>query len=411
MAKGVAHQLPMGAFKERATALMSRDMLVHPGDLVKEIDMRKQEFGGDLPGNLIIDERAILGLDTHRAMEAALNSVSEGGRGSTGMGIATGYASVIERNSVTMKDLMDDDWEKKFREHYRLYEMKLKGFPGFEELNNVQVSTLDTEKGKKRNVGTEAEFIDRLREARYALKPYVSSRVFFLLQETWENPHIPVTIEFAQGPGLDPKHGVYPDVTASRPLSRFINDATYNVVLAEQIAIRAGVTKTIYVSSVGRRRLPTIKDETQEKWIQEEFDERGRTTGRLRDIYPISIPIAQYLRDAAGYEYLVATHLDASRVGKPIKVITHYTDKVTGEEMPYFPYQDYLDKLEPHPVEFPGWDGEAVKQSKSPDDLPYEVRLYLSFLSRTIAPVAIGTTGPDIGDYISWIPNFGKKQS
>lgn len=309
------------------------------------------------------------------------------------------------RMAKTVRDLMGEDWEKEFREHYRLYQMRVRGFG--HDLEDIQVYTMSQE--DKRKVDTEAEFIDRLREVRPKLKRYVASNVFELLTDAWSNDlKIPFTIEGAQGAGLDPYHGIYPDVSASRPMSRNINDATYNIILPEEIAFRGAVMKTTYMSSVGTRKPPhknTDAYEEHAKRIQKEFKETGRSTGRLRDIYPISIPIAQSLRRAAGYRYLVATHLDASKEREKFEVVVGYKDKTTGKERPYSPYQEDLDKLTPVTVEFDGWDGQAVKQINSPKHLPYELRVYLGFLGRTIAPVAFGTTGPELGSYISWLPN------
>ncbi|MDO8503094.1 MAG: adenylosuccinate synthetase [bacterium] len=401
--KIVTHQLPMGVVTQSATALITRGMVLHPEDLVFEIQQIESNFGGKLPGNLIIDERTPLSLDTHRAYEAGLNERTTGGKGSTGRGISPGYASIYERISVTAKDLMGEDWEDILRQHYKLYEWKIN--QDKKDAAFVLISRSGAKGIEKHPLGTEDEFLDRLAQAREILRPHVSDKVFDLLQKTWNDDTIPVTLEGAQGAGIDPYHGVSPDVTASRPMSRNINDATYNVILPEEIALRTAVMKTTYVSSVGTRVIPDVMTEKDKKQLQVGFDEFGRSTGRPRGILAVSIPIAQYLRRAAGYQYLVATHLDAAEEGRQIRVVTHYTDKVTRKEVPYFPYQDALDHLVPHAVEFEGWDGEAVKAAKKPKDLPLNARLYLAFLSRTIAPVAIATTGPDIGDSISWLPS------
>jgi adenylosuccinate synthase len=162
------------------------------------------------------------------------------------------------------------------------------------------------------------------------------------------------------------------------------------------------VMKTTYMSSVGIRKLPAEKDEEYEKWIQESFDERGRTTGRLRDIYPISIPIASYLRKAAGYNFIVATHLDASTNDRKIKVVIGYEDQKNGKDKPYLPYQDYLDTLKPKIVEFDGWDGSQAAQADTIGAIPQDARRYLAFLSAAIAPVSMCTFGPGLDEYLLW---------
>lgn len=395
------HQLPMGIVKENCTAVVSRGMLIHPEDLLTELDLVKKTLGG-VPGELLIDERVNLGLDTHRALEAALNFKTTGGRGSTGRGIATGYAAHYLRIPVTLKDLLSSNWEERFKAHYQLFKTLVSAFGKDFEFAKLEVTSYGKEKGLKRKVGSEKEFLERLSSVRSRMRKMTTSSMYSILKEAWDNPSISFTLEGAQGAGIDPYHGVYPDVTASRPMSRNINDATYNIVLPENIPLRVAVMKTTYMSSVGRRVLPTLKDTKTEKWIQEAFDEKGRSTGRLRDIYPISIPIAHYLRIAAGYTHIAATHVDASKPDVPIKVITHYTHKKTGEELPYLPYQDHLDTLVANVVEFDGWDGEKTKGIKTPSRLPSQAKDYLSFISETIAPIAIATTGPGLDDFIQW---------
>lgn len=397
----VTHQLPTAVIQEGATALITRGMVVHPEDLITEINQVKAYFNGDLPGNLLIDERTLLALDTHRALETTFNIHTTGGRGSTGRGIATAYASLYERHPVTMRDLLSPDWTDKLSTHYHLYQEQIAGLG--QQVAEMSVATLDTQNGGKRLMGTETEFISRLANCRDELKPFTRSDTYDLLQKAWNDPHIPFTIEGAQGPGLDPYHGVYPDITASRPMSRNINDATYNVVLPEEIQLRLAVMKTTYMSSVGTRRLPTQSDPARERWIQQEFDERGRSTGRLRDICLVSVPFIRYLRRAAGYHFLVATHLDASRPDETIKVISHYTDKTTGEEKPYLPYQDELDKLTAHCIEFKGWDGGSLRRVRGLSDLPEETIRYLYFLQQTVAPIVMATTGPGLDEYIPFL--------
>lgn len=395
----VTHHLPMAVVERGATAIMGRGMLIHPEDAVLELETVTKQFGGKLPGKLLIDERAVLSLDTHRALETVLNAFTIGGRGSTGRGIATAYASFYQRIALTVKDFMSSSWEEVFSAHYALYEKMIAGFGREYSLKDVTVTSL--EKGK-RTVGTQKEFLSRLKTARAQLAGYISPKIYSLLRDAWHDTKVAFTFEGAQGSGLDPYHGVYPDVTSSRCLSRAINDSTYNVILPEEISLRLAVMKTTYVSSVGIRKLPTKLNGHRAAWIQKAFDERGRSTGRLRDIYEVSIPIAQYLRQAAGYDALVATHLDASLIDEEIPVITSYTNG-TRREMPYLPFQDSLDYLTPHTVTFPGWDGEKVKTAKKPSDLPIECRRYLAFLGKTIAPVVIGTYGPDLSEYVSWI--------
>jgi adenylosuccinate synthase len=404
----ITHQLPMAVIFENATALISRGMVLNPEDLGTEIVNVEQTLGNKLPGKLTIDDNTPLCLDTHRAYETALNQ--DQGIYSTGSGIAPAYADIPLRRMVTVRDLIAKDWEEKLREHYKTYQKACHGFD--QPLAEIQVNKLSREdstdpdkpKRERRPVGDENEFTDRLREARNKIKSYVTTDVQGMLVDIWSNPAIPVIHEGAQGDALDPWHGVYPDTTASRPMISSIADATYGAIVAREIALKAAVMKTTYMSSVGSRRLPTQRDEEHEFWIQQQFNERGRTTNNLRDVYPVALPIAEYLRRVAQYDFMIGTHFDAAQENHPIRFVSHYTDKVTGQEKPYQPYQYALDKLQAHFVELPGWDGEAAQNAKSFDGLPLGAKVTAAFLSRTIAPIVMATTGPDLDEFIDFIP-------
>lgn len=404
------HSLPVSIVQKGATAFSSRGEFIHPSDVLTELDIISRQLNGYFPSSrYIIDSNAPLILDTHRAKESALNSIALGGRGSTGSGISTGQSSLVERHPVTMADLMSDDWEPTLRQHYRLYKYLTQGFPDFADLADVSVGILASD-GKKgaRLVGSESEFIDRLADEREFLRPYVTFDFYDQFKQVWQDPTIPVTFEGAQGIGLDLYHGVYPDITAGgRPGAGQIIDATYGIASAAEVAVLAAVAKP-YVSDVGIRRLLKPGDrqwKDYEKWIQDDFNEIGKTTGRLRSISPLSVPMSQAFKRAGGWEYLIMTHLDASQKDKPIRVITHMTDRVTGQERPYLPYQSEIDKLRAHTVQFPGWDGESTKRAYHPTDLPYEAQGFLAFVQSFKGKILMATTGPTVHDYIPFWSN------
>lgn len=396
------HQLPTGVLEEGVMGIMLRGQVIHPQDLVTEIKVVEKAFG-KVPGKLKIDDNTPLALDTHRAKEAVDKCFFEGTNGATGSGIADAYADFYKRQDLTIFDLMSEDWEEVFLKHYRYYQRQLTGFDV--ELSEVRIPVLTPDGTRNtRRVGTEVEFIERLAENRNHLRKFVHPRLDRLLQEIWRNPQNAVTLEGAQGTGLDPWHGVRPDITASRPMSSNIIDATYGVVQPDAIALRAAVMKTTYMSSVGTRVLPTTLSEEDRSWIQHDFNEVGKSTGRKRGIYEVSMPMADYFKKVAGFDFLIPTHLDASKPDIPVRVITHYTDP-GGKERPYSPYQRHLNKLTPYAVEFPGWDGNAVKKVRDFHQLPEETLRYLAFIS-CVAPIVMVTHGPDINEYLSLVQRF-----
>lgn len=396
----VTHQLPSGVLQEGITPVMSRGMVIHPRDLRLEIEDVKEQLGGKLPSDPLIDKWAILSLDTHRALEKAIKARTTGSSGSTAKGIAQGYTSFYDRTAVFVDDLMDDEWEPKLREHYRLIDTELTGFGDEFRLGNATVSGYD----EPQPVGSEDEFIEKLRKERGEIRPYVVDNMPEVIEDAWNDHSKAFTIEFGQGAGLDPWFGIYPDNTASRTTSRNLPDVTYGIVQPEDIQIRGTVFKTIYMSSVGIRKLPEIEDEEALSAIQQENREYGKTTGRPRPPKHVSIPLFQKMMAYSGDKLLLPTHLDAGKEGRDIAIITHYEDKDTGKEKPYLPFQKEMDKLVAKHVVFEGYDGKAAEQAQDPSELPPNLQLLLAFYYQTIRPLALGSTGPGVKDFVSWLP-------
>jgi adenylosuccinate synthase len=288
-------------------------MVIHPGDLVAEIDQVRAAAGGKIPATLLLDEMAVLALDTHRAYEAALQDWESGGKGSTRRGISPAYADVLYRHPIRAHDLKASDWQERLGKHYNLYCALVAGLG--RDLESCDVPTLD--KGPIR-VGAKAEFLERLAEQRSLLLPFICD-VYSNLQSAWNDPDMPFVFEGAQAVGLDVRFGVYPDVTASDPTFGGILASTEGLIQPGQIAVRAGAIKATYTSSVGTRRLPTMMDEALAHRIREDAHEYGATTKRPRDIAHIDIPCLRYLAQVSGTTHLVLTHLDIAYPEVPIK--------------------------------------------------------------------------------------------
>lgn len=382
----LVNQLPAAVGQENAVALITRGTVFNPRDAVLEIERTIKTFGGRMPGQLQIDDRTPLCLDTHRVLDTAA--------GSTGRGIGPAYADVYARKEVTVRDLLSKNWETSLGHHYdekiRIIKAIIRVPFLVKRLDNTQVP-----------LGTKDEFLNRLAEDRARLRDYTNPDMRTTLQKVWADEDIPVTIEEAQGPGLDPFFGIRPDVTSSRPSVRYVHDGTHGVIFGEDIALRLGVTKTLYMSSVGSRRLPGQMPPEEAEYYHEAFDEFGKTTKRKRGIYYLPIPILQALRKFAGYDYLVTTHIDAARSDVPVKVISHFTTQ-TGEAADYGFYQDEIDKLTANYIELPGWNGEETKRAKTPKDLEENARNMLAFLSKNVAPVIMARNGKDLGNNIVW---------
>jgi adenylosuccinate synthase len=370
------HQLGSGILQKGCIVVLGKEMVLHPQDLVMELETVKQVLGGrNIPAKLLIDEMALLCLDTHRAFEAVLKMKAEGSKAATGRGISPAYADVLYRNPLRMRDLMAKDWQKRFKNHYEHYRMLCQGF-GF-ALNEVLVPRLD---GSTVKVGSFAQMAKSLAASRVVISPFVQD-VTQLITKTWHST-TPMVFEKAQALGIDPRYGVYPDITASNCAFDGIFSSTEGVVDDRLLAVRAATIKATYTSSVGTRILPTMMDKTLATRIREDANEYGATTKRPRDIAYIDLPMLSYLFRVGRVEYLTLTHLDIAYQDVPIKVCVAY--EMNGKQVGYRPDQEYLNRVTAKYVQLPSFDGSLLANAKKMSDLPQAALRYLAFLSQSL---------------------------
>lgn len=385
--KIVLHQLGAGVLQKNATVILGKEMVLHPQDLVTEIETVYQALNiKKLPADLMIDEMTFLCLDTHRAFEAVLKMRSTGSKGATGRGIAPAYADILYRHPLRMRDLAGDDWDKKLKTHYQLYQQLIAGC-GF-ELAKIEVPNL---KGELIKVGSYQQLLKRTTQAKKVLKKYIKP-VYEYLAKCWTDK-TPILAEKAQALGLDKRWGVYPDVTSSNCSFDGLLSSTEGIIDHDQLSVKAATIKATYTSSVGARVLPTIMDKQLAERIRKDANEYGATTGRPRDVVHIDLPMLSFLFKTNKVEELVMTHLDISYSDVPVKVCIAY--KLNGKEVGYRPDQEYLNKVKPVYLELPPWDGNQVKNKKELKELPIEAQQYIAFISLSLGvrPFMI-TTGP-----------------
>lgn len=380
------HQLPSGVFIQGSTVVLGKEMVLHPGDLLEELLHVSQHTTKKTSAKIVIDEMAVLSLDTHRAFENVLKEWQSGSKGSTGRGISPAYADVLLRHPLRMRDIATFN-RQKVKEHYALYAAILNGLG--KNIAQVSVPTLS---GASHTVGTEKEFISRLKKQAAQLSGYVSS-VNELLRKAWENQKYAFVFEKAQAVGLDVRWGVYPDVTASDTTPGGIFSATEGIVDPDAIEMRAGVIKATYMSSVGSRVLPTQMEEALAKQIRQDANEYGATTKRPRDIAHLDIPALRFFAKVGRLTHLMLTHMDIVYENNPIKVCTEY--KIESKTVDYRPDQEFLNKVKPVYTTLKSWDKTAVATAKKYSELPKEAKQFLTFLEKQIGvPVVLITTGP-----------------
>lgn len=371
------HQLGSGVLQQGCTVILGKEMVLHPQDLALEIQEVKTLLDSDtLPAQLIIDELALLCLDTHRAFEAVLKMKATGSKAATGRGISPAYADVLYRNPLRMRDLLAADWQERVSAHYNHYQMLCRGFDF--ELSEVEVPRLD---GSSAPVGQLADFLGSLEQALQGLRSFIQP-VRQLLTKAWQSD-TPFVFEKAQALGIDARWGVYPDVTASNCGFEGIFSSTEGVVDDQQLAVKAATIKATYTSSVGTRILPTMMEGELAARIRADAHEYGATTKRPRDIAYIDLPMLSYLFRVGRVEYLTLTHLDIAYPEVPLKVCVAY--ELDGQEVDYRPDQTYLSQVTPRYVELPSFDGREIAKARSISDLPTAALQYVSFLSQALA--------------------------
>ncbi len=380
------HQLPSGVFVKGAVVVLGKGMVLHPGDLIEELEHIGTVRATKDRATIKIDEQALLSLDTHRAYESVLKQWQDGGKGSTGRGIAPAYADVLLRHPLRMRDLVAFD-AKKLGLHYDMYSALITGLG--QKLSQVSVPRMSS---KNETVGTKATFLKRLSEQAEKLAA-ITSDIHPWLAKNWDDKKWSFVFEKAQAVGHDARWGVYPDITASDTTFDGIFSATEGIVDPDQIESKAGVIKATYMSSVGARRLPTMMEEPLATQIRQDANEYGATTKRPRDIAYVDVPILKYLARVGRVTELILTHMDISYPDVPVKICTAYKqgNKIVG----YRPDQAFLDTVTPVYTELESWDTARLMKAKKPSDMPKEAKIFLKFLSKEIGlPISMITTGP-----------------
>jgi hypothetical protein len=158
-------------------------------------------------------------------------------------------------------------------------------------------------------------------------------------------------------------------------------------------AIRAGVIKATYMSSVGSRVLPTLMKGELADRIRTDAHEYGATTKRPRDIAYLDLPALRYFAKVGNIDRLVLTHMDVIYDDEPVKVCVGY--KLGKATVGYRPDQEFLNTVEPIYKELKPWNAEKLHAAKTRAELPKEAKVFLEMIEKEIGvPVLMITTGP-----------------
>jgi adenylosuccinate synthase len=408
------HQVPSGVLNESAVAVMDQGMVIHPEDLITEIELTEEKIGS-ITQRVVLSERAIFCTDLERAEEWLYKKDSSRASGGTARGMGPAVARKMNKTGLYIYDLLSEDWEKTLTAHYDNIS-KIFSAMG-EDIKEVLVPDFKESKSKKqaitRTVGDLQTFLARLKTVRdWLINKAVVKDTSEIYNKNFNDPSIGFLFEGAQSVGLNPYIGTVPDVTSTDTTMYGVTAGT-GFFRAEDIQERWGVMKLTYMSSVGSRVMPTEIDlpadlegaklSKEQEWaayVVEEAHEYGTTTRRRRDICNIDLPLLFYNCRMGNVNGIVGTHLDIAKKEVEIKVCTHYTNE-KGEEVPYSPDLRYLKNAKANYISLPSWDQAEASNAKTIDELPDNAVKYLAFLQDVLnLPIIAVKNGPKGDHYI-----------
>ncbi len=383
--KVVTHLLPSGLLQNKVCVL-GAGMVIDPEQLLKEMDHFRNMVIDVSPGQIMISTLAHIVLPGHMALDGAYES-ARGGKaiGTTGRGIGPAYKNKASRNGLRagmMKSPL------KFGQRVRELTKE----------HNIELAMLGRPQLNPDHVASKyEEYANRLAD-------YVRDTSSYLRQCL--NDGQTILAEGAQGVLLDVDYGSYPYVTSSSTLAA--PAAPGCGVGPKDIDRIIGVAKC-FLTRVGSGKLVTeiFGDEILTKHLRgkegEAGYEAGATTGRLRRIGWLDLPLLRYAVAVCGIEELVLTKLDVLSGLSMLKICTAYRHHGnTYTDLPEN-WTENVDEFIPEYAYLPGWPADSVQGVRSFDKLPDSARLYVKMIEDAVGPktkVSMISVGADRDDII-----------
>lgn len=365
--------IPSGIFNESTLNILGNGMVINPLQLVEEMNSLKKE--GYSLSNLIISDKATLDLEYHLILDGLKEeSLKDKKIGTTKKGIGPSYTSKIERSSLRMVDLLDEDFEIKFKEKAKEANKLISLYSG---------KPMDIEVSLKKYL-----------EVKKELTPHIKETVSLLSKLKKEDKKI--LFEGAQGSMLDIDFGTFPYVTSSNTI---VGGAfTGSGIGLHYINEGLGIVKA-YTTRVGEGPFVTELFNELGDYIREKAHEYGVVTHRARRVGYLDLVQLKYSCEVNGFKYIAITLLDILYGIKDLKVCIKY--KLDDKEIDYVPTSlKELSKCKPIYKEFKPF-SKDISHIRKYDDLCEEAREYISFIEEYLdVKVALISTGKDQLDTI-----------
>ena len=375
--KTVLHLIPSGILNPKTKCVIGPGVVIDPEKLCSEIEALKASGVLVKDDQLLISDSAPVILSYHKRLDQAREQgLSHKKIGTTGRGIGPAYEDRASRKALLLRDLFRADIGERLRANLR-------------EKNHLLVELY-----KQEPVVVE-EIEEQIQKWRDILAPYRCKDTSLVVHRALENRK-QVLFEGAQGSLLDIIHGTYPFVTSSSTLA---GSCCVGIGIGpQQIRKVIGITKA-YTTRVGEGPFPTELSDTTGQKLQEQGQEFGSTTGRIRRCGWLDLVALNYAIRVNGITELALMKLDCLRGFDEIKVCTSY--QLPDGESEDFPVDsEELQLAKPVYKSLKGWH-QDISKAKSVSDLPKEAIDYISFIAGELAtPINMISVGPDRGQSI-----------
>lgn len=392
----VFHIVPSGILEKNTHNLIGAGVNIDVVSLKKEINEIKS-FTPWWHKNLFVSREANIVVPTAKLIEGVeKNRRGFGNIGTTGKGIGPTYSDFYGRTDDLAVYEIED--EKVFKKRYQ-------------EIKNSHLKTLsgkyEAKVDEKKLLEAEKIFFDGVKFLRTL--NIVSCHNFLT---NARNKGRQIIAEGGQGTLLDVRFGTRFDVTSSHTTSAGVCAGLG--LPPSTIGNTLGVFKA-YATRVGNGPMPTeIGGKESFKWasIKKRKDEEnlnydindtnslrqgiairaigkeyGATTGRLRRVAWLDLPLMKYAIALNGITHLGITKIDILDDLKKIPVCVSYKNSTYID-------MNKLDKMTPFYKTFPGWK-KSTRGCTSYKDLPKEAKTYLKFIEKKLGvPIAFISTGP-----------------
>lgn len=362
------HLVPCGVFYPHCQCIMGTGTVIDPTGLLRELAELEEQ--GVATKNVFISDRAQVVMPYH----TLLDRVEDAQRGmlrvgTTGSGVGPAYTDKVSRIGIRVEDLLNEQvLRDKLRLALRRHNTLLTALydqPPF-ELEPLLAEALAWGQQLKPRI------VDSLPLTRAALQS--SKRIM---------------LEGQLSAMKDIDWGSYPFVTSSSPTAA--GAAAGSGIPPRSITQIIGVAKA-YSTQVGTGPMPTELHDEQGKFLREQGDEYGATTGRPRRVGWFDSIVTRFVCELNGCTSLALTKLDVLDSLPEIPVCTAY--RYNGQRVEDLPDTWTHEHCEPIYETLPGWQ-QPTTSARSIEDLPRNARAYLERLAELVrVPIHSVGVGP-----------------